>query len=356
MSAPSLPLEVKLQELSKSTPHSFPGGDYWIRYCALVDYLRTNIYPQINAGLASLSESPGIYTDHGPEHFDEVVRYAGDLIGPTFKEGPGAIAPYDLFLLLAAIRIHDAANIDGREKHERRVYPILREAGASVCADDAEAFLISRIAEAHGGYTENGDKDTISALPVSDGVASVSCRPQAVAALVRISDEFCEHHLRASHHHLNMDTLPPGNRLFHYYAASVKHAIVDSGQKEFRLKFEFDANLLTKKHPTPAHTEGNPDERYLIDEALKRIQKLNSERIYCNQFLDPMLRTEKIHIQFNIVRTTHIGRTPFRREWRAEEFTIQQRGYPAAEEFLRDIPQGWSGAFIADALSREKIS
>ncbi len=107
-----LPLEKKLESFATSMQHKFADQhvNYFRRYTTLLDNLRRHIYPHINAGLSSLSKSPGLYTDHGERHFDEVVRYAGLIL-----EGVEDLEPFELYVLLCAIRIHDAGNVDGRE-------------------------------------------------------------------------------------------------------------------------------------------------------------------------------------------------------------------------------------------------
>ena len=359
MSVQLLALECRLKHLAETTPDKFPtrGANYWTRYSALLDFLRTRVYPHINAGLAYLSKSPGIYTDHGPDHFDEVVRYAGEIIEPSFeKNGIGAIDPYDLFLLLSAIRLHDAGNIDGREHHQRRAFSILKEAGSAVCPDDDEVSLISSIAEAHGGETPGGDRDTIGALKERSGMGIVKCRPQMIAALVRFADEICEHSCRASAHHLAAGTLPPQNQLFQQYAMGVKQASVDPDAKSFELRLVFDAAILTCLYPTPKHRLDLPDEKYVLDDAFDRIEKLDTERNYCNRFLDPQLRTERLEVQLDITQTKTAGGQSIKQNLISKIFTIQERGYPPPNTSWRSEVRGMSGSEIASIILQQAAS
>ena len=355
MSTQILALEKRLEQLAVSVPDKFPirTANYWDRYRALLGYLRTAIYPHINAGLACLSKSPGIYTDHGPDHFDEVIRYAGNLIDPSFDpDGTGAIDPYDLFLLLSAIRLHDAGNLDGRENHEKRAINILKEAGAAACPDDDEASLIAHIAEAHGGRTASGDRDTIGALNERYGMGAVKCRPQLVAAIVRFADEICEHLGRASTHHLDAGTLPPQNQLFHLYSRGVKQALVDRDAKSFELRLVFDAASLRDRYPTPKHCPEQPDEKFVLDDAFDRIEKLDAERIYCNRFLTPELRTESLVIKLDITRSKPAGNQSIKETWISTPFTIQERGYPSPDTSWRSKLSQISGSEIASKLQQ----
>lgn len=347
-----LPLELRLKEFAEKNPANFPvhTANYWDRYTSLVQYLRTYIYPHINAGLACKSKSPGLYTDHGGSHFDEVVRYAGYILADK-----GDMEAYDLFLLLSAIRLHDAGNIDGREAHEKRVFAILKEAGNAVCSDDVEGTLIASIAEAHGGTRDGtNDKDTISVLPEEDGFGPIKCNPRSVAALVRFSDEICEHANRASAHHIKADSLPQENALFHLYANSIKRAAYEKQTKTFKMKLVFDSEYLGDKYQSPKHTEEKPDLVYLIDDALNRIEKLNTERLYCNRFLDPALRTEMVDVKVEIVQTEMVGNCPVRKLVDDWDFKLSECGYPGVDSSWRDNVSNLTGENVASELKQRE--
>jgi hypothetical protein len=351
-----LPLEEKFQQLCKSEPAKFPQGnaDYWTRYSALVDFLRTDIYPNINAGLACLSKSPGIYTDHGGDHFDEVIRYAGLMVLPSLANPTTPVLdPYEIFLLLAAIRLHDAGNIDGREGHARRAFPILQEAGNAVCSDQFEARLIADIAEAHGGRRADGSKDTIGGLPEQSGMGPANCRSRMVAAIVRFSDEICEHQNRASKHHIRANTLPPGNALYHLYAQGVKRVAPAREDKSLTLHLYFDTKDLLEPFETSSHTEGNPDKRFLIDDAIERIQKLDTERRYCNMYLDPQLQTARVKVKVELVHeqtVSTVSNIKIPKIWKDWKFELQDDGYPDDVTVWRERVSDLVGQSIAGEL------
>lgn len=348
MTTSLLPLEERLNALFEADPNQFPirTTDYWARYTGLLGGLREQIYPNVNAGLACLSKSPGMYTDHGGTHFDEVVRYAGLLLGLPAQTL--SLRPYEVYLLLCAIRLHDAGNIDGREQHEKRVAKILEEVGGTIRLDTPESDLISRIAQAHGGKTFRGDKDTISELPDETPLGPILCRPRQVAALVRFADEVCEHRARASGHHVRAGTLPDENKLFHYYALSIVGAVPDRRMQTLKLHFDIDIQYTKEKYSTPPDEGGARKEKFLIDEILDRIVKLDTERVYCNQFLDPNLRTNQLEVTIRLIGNRVIQGALITGTLENFEFKVPpQTGYPAAVIDWKDRQSGLTGESIA---------
>lgn len=324
-----LPLEKKLETLAESMQDQFANQhvNYFRRYITLLDNLRNHVYPNINAGLSSLSKSPGLYTDHGERHFDEVVRYAGLIL-----EGVDELKPFELYVLLCAIRIHDAGNIDGRENHERKTSLILREYGGDIKNDAAELKLIADIAQAHGGHTvDEKDKDTIGALKDIAGSGPIIVRQRLIAALVRFSDEICEHSFRASTHNLNQGNVIDTSMLFQLYAKSIQTASPNKSNKSFRITYSFDVDLFKSKYTTPKN-----EEKYLIDDVLDRIDKLNHERIYCNRFLLPQMQTERLEITMEFYGLKVTNGIEHQIICDTKNLNIFDQGYPSVAKTWKD--------------------
>lgn len=323
-----LPLEERLKELSSSARNKFVdmSVDYYERYKSLLNSLRSNVYPHINAGLASLSKSPGLYTDHGERHFDEVVRYAGLLL----EGNEDKIEPYELYILLCAIRIHDAGNIDGREEHEKRTQNILKQYGGDINTNSMEVRLISQIAQSHGGYIEGTkDKDTIGSLQETPGVGPQVVRARLIAAIVRFADEICEHSARASNHNLKAGNVIPTSYLFQLYAQSIQTARIIKKDKLFCISFYLNIDFFKDKYPVP----DRPD-KYFIDDVLDRIEKLNTERLYCNRFLLREFQVDRIEVTFDFYRQTMVSSFEYQQPIETKKFSIFDQGYP-------DPPKSW---------------
>jgi metal-dependent HD superfamily phosphatase/phosphodiesterase len=117
-----LPLEKRLSEAASSLSGDFPTPqtDYFKRYQSVKEWLCNHVYKNIGA---ALSTDGGIYTDHGEDHFDEVIRYAGLMVGAEEQTCiPDRLTPYEAYVLLMAILLHDAGNMFGRTGHEKKAY------------------------------------------------------------------------------------------------------------------------------------------------------------------------------------------------------------------------------------------
>jgi hypothetical protein len=297
-----LPLEILLQrKASDICENPNTTDNLFETYTNIVGYLRRNIYPLIDVGLAALSEEAGFYTLHGSEHFDEVVKYAGYLLG--YERGDeDNICPlnaYELYVLLLAIRLHDAGNAYGRERHEKRAFFILNQMGVLAGSDTFEKRLIADIAEAHGGKTLNNSKDTIGQLTEKKTYGSVDIRPRLLAALVRFADEICENRRRAANLLLDNQSLPKHSEVYHKYASSIKSVKVRPSEKLLDLRFAFSIQDLIRKWGKKK-TEHGVEEVFLTDEIFERLEKMFIERQYCNKFMREICNIERMRIDIEI--------------------------------------------------------
>ncbi len=295
-----LPLEKVF--VRKATDKSkFPRQvvDYATLYKGLLNHLRANIYKDIDAGLAANSATPGFYTAHNAEHFDEVVHYAGSLLGIEKGNKKVALEPYELYILLVAIRIHDAGNIHGREDHEKKCFSVLRNCGAASGDDDSEKKVIALIAQAHGGKTTTGSKDTISELTESEPLGKHFIRPRLIASIVRFADEICESRGRAANYLLAHGSIPKHSEVFHRYAAAISSCAVS--HKDRRLTLKYKVKIDDISHPWGCATTGKKTETYLIDEILERLEKMDKERRYCNRFSREIYTIDSIRATIEII-------------------------------------------------------
>lgn len=334
---PLLPLEKYLKNKS-SDKSSFPNlaYDYFEFYQSLVSNLRSNVYKDIGVGLAANSALTGFYTSHDSDHFDQVVNYAGFLLGinnENYSTSALTISPYEVYILLVAIRIHDAGNIFGREKHEKKCYQILKDF-LPKGADLAEAKVIANIAQAHGGKV-NGNKDTIGLLPKQNSLASATLRDQLLAAVLRFADEICENRGRSANYALECESLPEHSIVYHKYASVIVSNRIQDHLLYIDYHIHSDDVIKTWLH--------NNEQEYLIDIIYNRLEKMNLERIYCNRFTRCLYTIDGIRAEITIIDR---NRDPIH----TITAELSDEGYPNQHFSLVDQLKDSSGAKVCELI------
>lgn len=342
----NLPLEKVLFELSKEATLSvFPSTDnYFTKYCEVVGQLRREVYDRVNAGLAALSNQSGLYTDHGKEHYDQVVLYAGKLLGVRddnvldiarkISNNSWVLKPYELYLLLLSIRFHDVGNIYGRENHERNISTVIKS--FSVChlhTNPLEARKICEIAGAHGGRTITGSKDTIGFLSEntnSDGhLHDIGFKK--LASITRLADEICEN--RNRNKRLDRKEIPIHNLVFHVYAHSIVSNFIRD--KVLFIKLEIKHSCLIEKYKVYDKDKDGHD--ILVDVDMPsvicdRLKKAELERRYCNRFLSEEIQIKEINVAIDIVADEKDEHS-FTPELLGQKvFTLKEVDYPTFDD------------------------
>ena len=347
MATLSLPLERWFENNCVNSEY-FPNGkdDYLLRYQGIKNYLVKNVYPLIGSAISSVDG--GIYTDHGPDHFDAVIRYAGKLLDlqvDASSEFELCISPYEVFVLLVSILLHDAGNVFGRAEHEKRPHKIFKEMGDNLCPDEFEAKIISQIASAHSGFVTlpNGtsSRDSISQLNENVKYSDIAVRQQFIAALVRFSDEICEDRSRCARFMLNNGQLPEQSQVHHAYANSISSVSVDRQGKSINLKYELKKEDVLKKFGK--ESSDNTDKVFLIDEIFFRIEKMYREMIYCQRYMSEHIKLDRIRVEVHIYDDdmNTLKNLPFE---------LKETGYPTTEISLhKDHPQ-WKGCILKKEL------
>lgn len=305
-----LPLEELLKERSK-LKDSFPQMevDYFDRYISILNELELKVYNKIDAGLAANTPPtngvPGYYTAHDRNHFNEVVRYAGCLLGLNRSTlvSFNRLDPYEIFILLVSIRIHDAGNIYGRDGHEKNCYKILTEA-ISVPGELAEKREIAKIARAHGGRVDNNSKDTIASLSARLAFVNTSYRPRLLASILRFADEICETNNRAADILLSSGRLPHHSEIYHTYAKSIESVEVKNNPISIHLNYVVNLENISRTWGCEdREIEGGnkTNSTLLITEILDRLDKMDRERRYCNRFSREIYFVESIRAKIQVI-------------------------------------------------------
>lgn len=305
-------------------------------------------YPKIDAGLSANSPDHSFYTAHNSEHFDEVVRYAGELVYKSNTPEDFKLRPYEIYALLVAIRVHDAGNIFGREEHEKKCFQVLINCNAGG-SDNVEKKKIASIAQAHGGRSAVGDKDTIGALDEKNSIGTITIRPRLLAALVRFADEICENSGRAT----DLSAIPDQSKIYHAYAGTITANSFDG--KWVNLEFMIPQKLATETLNSYSFkiikdAEGNEIkeeeiiEVYLLDIIFDRLEKMDRERKYCNRFMKEVVYIEGIRAKIVIVdKHLDIIKT-------LNPIELTEQGYPDEKAILKSYRERFNGQTISQEL------
>lgn len=326
------PLELRLKEIAarENSHNSFPhcGMDRFDLYSNIKAKMNERYYRDIDSGLTADSKG-GAYTHHDLGHVDDVIRRAGHLLGAGSEAQKPALYrlnDYEVFVLLVACLIHDSGNITGRTGHESRARQALRAVQNDVL-DQKEISLISGIAQAHGGTTQEGRKDTIGQLRLEDGVEHSKVRPQLLAAILRYADELAENSRRASNRASGLSVFP---NLF-CQSISIR---VDYDSRRVYLNFTVANDLCIT-----FGKDETGEELYFVDYIRKRVKKCELERRYCDRFLRGFATFDETRVHIEFLRHDQV--------WKEIHFELKESGYPIPMSDIISI-ETLSGKLIAD--------
>lgn len=294
----------------------FPGRgkpDYLKQYLALEEYFNTEVHPQVMAAAAAVDSS--LLTDHGPDHIRKVIARASSLL--AHQDAGTKLSPYEAYLLLVSIHLHDVGNIYGRKEHEARLTEIIKNIGVRIGENAAELRMLRSIAQAHGGEID-GDKDTIGRLPVDEHIGEILVRLPLLAAILRFSDELAEDDTRASRFLDRAGAIPAKNLLYHKYALALYS--VNIRKREIELKFHLTIDVAKEKY-----LKGRK-KVYLVDEIFSRTVKMHYERIYCMRYIRPVVNIDSISVKIEIFEND------FMHSVESIFFKLEEKGYPSYSE------------------------
>ena len=277
------------------------------QYKTLADHV-ASAHQDVTAGAASADG--GLLTDHGPGHIRTVIDRASQLSNTKRCD----LTSYEVFLLLAAIHLHDVGNIHGRVGHNLKAKDVADWLGPSISRDAIVRRQIVQIAAAHtAGQSE--DKDTIGKLPGEAYILNELVRPRLLAAILRFADELADDRHRASRYLLETKSVPRSSEVFHAYSYALHSVVIAHQSREVELHFEMDREqALVKLGKGKAET-------FLLDEILLRSSKLHMERAYAMLFIRDWISIDSIRIFIEVYAD---GLEPIERIG----YTLTDRGYP----------------------------
>lgn len=253
------------------------SDELFARYQALATGLAP-IHQEVVAG-ASATDG-GWLTDHGPKHIEKVGSEAAKIIDQMGAE----LVPYEIFLLLLSIQVHDIANISGRANHENRIDEVWRRVFGPLGFDSLDKNMAIQIASTHGGTFE-GSKSTLRAVEQETKYKNIPIRPRLLAAILKLADELAEEVDRASIAQLELGLLPKECEVYHIYSSGLHTAHVEASSGTIELKLAFSSEYFGRKFGK------GKKEVFLLEEIYERTLKTWSEAVYCSRYFPNLLLT-----------------------------------------------------------------
>lgn len=254
----------------------------WDNYASAKSRLEESYFPYIHDAMPW-------HTSHDIGHVDRILEKLHSFLVPHLQlENVAKDKTVDLMslnLLLNATLWHDIGNLYGRVEHNKNMKHIFKEMKNSFY-DSALAEWIVKVAQAHFG--ENG----INAIGKKTVLIGSSLLfPQFLAALLRISDEMEEDYRRVEERLIS--NIPKDHQAYWKFCI-MNRAIVPTyinhtyGTRTdtsliIKISAKFDSSEIWAEWGKNSGTVKG------IEEYIRRIQKINRERKYCNQFLPQTL-------------------------------------------------------------------
>ncbi len=270
--------------------------DYPTQYHNLSNKLEKWIHPFVVQG--AMLSGDGVLSDHGPDHIKTVIKRATQLVANMKEEDK--LSPFEVYILLMAIQVHDVGNIEKRKGHEESNVAIIEKLRDKLTEyDKIEWVAIFDIASAHGGE----EKDKISKLPESDPIHNLPIRYQLLAAILKFADEVAEDSSRAARYLAQHIQFPEFSNLYHEYAKSLHSVIVNTESRIVSMHFNLAEDSLHttfKKQITTKTGDKQVIEQHLINEIFLRTLKTHYERLYCMRFLRPVINIDRVRVSIKV--------------------------------------------------------
>jgi hypothetical protein len=261
---------------------------------------------------------------HGKAHVESVISRASDLAKCIDEKNK--LSPFEIFILLCAIQIHDIGNIYGRDEHATSFKnDFERYAKESFINASVLIECIFNIAKVHGGKI-NDNNDTIEAarLHYKTTVLQMDIRQRLLAAVLRFADELADDNTRSLD--IDISEVPEYSKIYHAYSSSLHTVKIEKIDKENayfiklcyfmsiqqalcnykKLKKENDGSFVSISLP-------------LIREIIERTKKMERERRYCSHHFIPYIILKHIKVVIEIGSLD--GENMI-------EYTLEESGYP----------------------------
>lgn len=346
------PLESWLQHFSRNQA-LFPDHDrdYFTKYSEIYNYLFENYLNNVN--LASTFVDGVVYTDHGPQHILSVIERLGELFNinealknkerfNTINDFKGVPSPYETFLALISVLLHDAGMLYGRHEHEQKVMEISKKLDQALLKDGVEARIFATIAKAHGGKVSidgKNSKDTIGAISLKEHSGNQPVRIKMLAAAIKLADELSENRYRANNKLMEEGIINEDSRIHHVYALCIHSSQIDHSSRS--ISFDFEISAENTEHVFKISEKNSI---FLSDYIFDRMKKLFLEIKYCSRFSSGVFSFDKVRFQIVIEKNWDM--------LYSQNFVLEERGYPDSSTYSiqPDPLMDWVGEKLKDRV------
>ena len=301
--------------------HLFPGKrNYVSYYMNFEDFLDREIHPHV--GTVMSRENCDIFlNDHSAKHVDMVIEKASYLLKDL--EDSMAITPYETFILLSAIQIHDAGHIINakRAKHAEDSKELVQELD-SKNVTTWEKKIIYDIAKAH-----SGKDDLIGKQNLFSGEGVDKIRQKLLSAILRMADELADGKSRAACYLFEKEKIPLESEIFHAFSYCLERFKIDVRSHEINMEFCLNIEH-TKRQYYKQITETEFENKFLIDEIYERTLKTFNECMYYNRFVPENMRLSSVNVEINFIEAKSLEYFFDRIAYRIEE-----SGYPKLNSY-----------------------
>lgn len=325
----------------------FPDRRNYVSYYKnFKDFLDRDIHPEIKPIMSR--EDPHIYlNDHSEKHVAMVIEKATCLLlGMPDKD---ALTPYEIFILLTAIQIHDAGHLTNasRDTHAIDTSQIINELDKNAISA-LERKIIFDIARAH-----SGKNDIIGAQKEYVDISGETIRFRLIAAILRFADELADGKARASNYLLAKDKLPIESKIFHTFSSCLDSFKINVEGHEVNMTFcvneEQTCTIYKKQRKDKITGEIILEDQLLIDEIYSRTLKTFNEALYYNRFIPAEIRITAINIEILFLKSdsSDLNDIYF---FDAIKYRIEEIGYPRL--FSEDIFEICNGSLVDTSGNR----
>lgn len=296
-------------------PERFPGKhDLISAYSTFKDFMNKEVHKEVKSMTRHLDGS--IYlNDHSSDHVQMVMEKVSRILWVEDNEVL-KLEPFECFILLSAIQIHDAGHvIGGREHHEQNARAFLKEY-SNYIVGTPEKKIIYEIARAH-----SGKDDPIGKLPQSEDVSNFRVRMRMLAALLRLGDEMADEASRASEYLYEEGKVVEESRLFHAFSVSLSSFVPYPHGHDVRMRFNLNRKRCGELY------KKQEKEIYLLDEIYERTFKTFHECLYYNRFVPDTIRFNTVNVVIDFYDDEDLE--PF---FPSISYRLEEKGYPRIQE------------------------